>query len=114
MAVVTYDLSLNARETKEFDVVFKNTDGSPILLTGVTVNAEIVEFIGTAKLPAVFTCTVSADTGTVSLKLTTTESDKLQAFDEKKANYWNLFVTYPNETKKKRVEGKVKIKKAAR
>lgn len=113
MAAKRYDLVLEAGATIEISFAVKNADGA-IKLPGVTVDAEIVEYIGTSKAPVIFTTEVLQDEGIVVLSLSIDESKKLQAFNEEKKHYWNVFFNYPNGKRKKRVDGNVKVKKATR
>lgn len=113
MAAQKFDLVLESGATVEITLKVKNVDGV-VKLPGVTVDAEVVEYIGTIKQPSIFLTEVIPDDGIVILSLPLEESKKLQTFSDDKKHYWNVFFNYPDGKRKKRIDGNVKVKKAAR
>ncbi len=113
MSVIRYDLSLNAKETREIFITVKDDNNNIIELTGVTVDAEIVDYIGETENVARFTATVIEPDGKIQLFLTLLEANKLQNFSDDGKHYWNVFFNYTGNKRKKRIDGNVKVKKAA-
>lgn len=101
------NLIIEQGSTFEMDIVCKDVNGQVVSLAGYSAKAQVragyADFYADAV--AVFTCTIFANTGTIRIELTDSQT---QALDFNKG-LWDLEIIFPNNKVYRLLEGQVKI-----